>query len=146
MRPFTDGCRIGVKTLELNCVEKIVNVSNMKIGVRLTIGFAVTLALLIVVAVLGIARISGLNEDVQLMTHDRFPKTVQANNIIDAVNGIAIHVRDANISTGAEQQKSLEGIAAERKIIDENLAKLDATIKSDKGKEILNKLKESRVT
>lgn len=118
--------------------------NNLKIGVRLAVGFAVTLALLIVIAVVSVSRIAELNDSIQQMTNDRFPKTVQANAIVRSINVIARNLRNAALFTGAEQQKALEAIAPQRKIITENFEKLEATIKSEKGKEILKKLVAAR--
>lgn len=118
--------------------------NNLKIGVRLGIGFAVTLALLVIIAVVSYVRIAELNEGIQQMTNDRFPKTVQANNIVDSINNIARHLRNAYIYSGAEQQKSLEAIAPERKQITENIEKLQATVRSEKGKAILSRIHSAR--
>ncbi|EKE17872.1 MAG: hypothetical protein ACD_10C00232G0001, partial [uncultured bacterium] len=119
--------------------------NNLKIGVRLGIGFAVTLALLITIALISITRIADLNTDIQLMTNDRFPKTVQANNVIRAINVIARNLRNAVIFSGAEQQNSLDAIAPQRKIITENIEKLEATITAEKGKELLKKISTDRM-
>ena len=119
--------------------------NNLKIGARLAIGFAVTLALLIAIAVVGYTRVSALSADVDSMANNRFPKTVQANNIIDAINNIARQVRNAYIFSGIEQQKALEAIPVQRKVITENLEKLEKTIRSDTGKGIMKKIVESRV-
>jgi methyl-accepting chemotaxis protein len=118
--------------------------NNLKIGVRLGIGFAVTLALLITIAVVSYTRLAALNDNIELMVNDRFPKTVQANDMIDAVNNIARLLRNAYIYSGAEQQKALDGIAPQRKVISENLEKLEKTIKSDKGREILKQIGTAR--
>ncbi len=120
------------------------NISDMKIGMRLAVAFCVTLSLLIVVAAFGSIRISALNEDIQAMTYDRFPKTVQANNIIDSINNIARHLRNAYIYSGDEQKKSLDSIAPERKNISDNIDKLVASIKSEKGKELLKNVNNAR--
>jgi methyl-accepting chemotaxis protein len=69
---------------------------------------------------------------------------VQANNVIDAVNAIARHLRNGFIYSGAEQQKSIDSIAVERKTINDNLEKLDKSITSVKGREMLKKVSESR--
>lgn len=119
--------------------------NNLKIGVRLGIGFAVTLALLVTIAVLSITNISSLNDDIQQMTNDRFPKTVQANAIVRALNVIARNLRNAALFTGAEQQKALDAIPAQRKIISDNLELLDKSVKSEKGKEIIKKIAGNRV-
>lgn len=91
--------------------------NNLKIGVRLGIGFAVTLALLIAIAVIGYTRIGALNLEIDSMANDRFPKTVQANNMIDAINNVARQLRNAYIFSGVEQQKALDAIPEQRKII-----------------------------
>ena len=118
--------------------------NNLKIGVRLAIGFAVTLALLIVISTVAVMRINALNVEIEGMVNDKFPKTVQTNNVVDAINAIARHLRNAYIYSGGEQQKSLDSIGEERKIISENIDKLEKTITSDKGKEILGKLRSAR--
>ena len=114
--------------------------NNLKIGVRLGIGFAVTLALLIAIAFIAINNVTSINDDIKMMTEDRFPKTVQANNIIRALNVVARNLRNAALFTGVEQQKALEAIPAQRKIITENLELLEKSIKSEKGKEILKRI------
>jgi methyl-accepting chemotaxis protein len=118
--------------------------NNLKIGIRLGIGFAVTLALLITIATVSYIRLDALNENIELMVKDRFPKTVQANDIIDAINNIARQLRNAYIMSGTEQQKALDAIPGQRKIITENLEKLDKSITSEKGKEILKKIHAGR--
>jgi methyl-accepting chemotaxis protein len=117
---------------------------NLKIGVRLGIGFATTLCLLIAIATVSYMRLATLNDEIELMVKDRFPKTVQANNIIDAINAVARQLRNAYIYSGAEQQKSIDAIGPERKIISENLDKLDKSITSEKGKDLLKKVHSAR--
>ena len=118
--------------------------NNLKLGVRLGIGFAITLVLLIVIATTSYSRLGALNDNIELMVNDRFPKTVQANDMIDAINSIARQLRNAYIYSGAEQQKSLDAIAPQRKVISDNLEKLDKTIKSEKGRAILKDIGTAR--
>lgn len=95
--------------------------NNLKIGVRLGLGFAITLALLITVAVVGYTRINALDGELEAMVNEKFPKTVQANDIIDAINSVARLLRNAYIYSGAEQQQALNDIAPQRKIISDNI-------------------------
>ena len=118
--------------------------NNLKIGVRLGIGFAATLALLITIATVSYMRLHALSENVDSIISDRFPKTVQANSMIDALNTIARQLRNAYIYSGAEQQKALESIPPQRKIITENFEKLEKTIRSEQGKELLKKFSAAR--
>ena len=114
--------------------------ANMKLAVRLGLGFAATLALLVIISVVSYTRLAALNDNIELMINDRFPKTVQANDVIDAINNIARQLRNAYIFSGVEQQQALEAITPQRKIIGDNLEKLDKSIKSDKGREILKSI------
>jgi methyl-accepting chemotaxis protein len=118
--------------------------NNLKIGVRLGIGFAITLALLITIAVVGVTRISALNGEIESLVNDQFPKTVLANDMIDAINTIARRLRNAYIFTGAESQKELDAIPEQRKVISERIEKLEKVVTSDKGKEILKRVTAAR--
>ena len=117
---------------------------NLKIGVRLGVGFVVTLAFMIVIAAVSFARLSALNDEINLMVGDRFPKTVMANEVIDSIHVIARQLRNAYIYSGSEQQKSLDAIAPERKKITEALDKLDKLITTEKGKELLKRIQTAR--
>jgi len=119
--------------------------NNLKIGIRLGLGFAITLALLITISVVSYTRLLALNAEVAGLVQDKFPKTVQANEIINAVSGINRQLRNAYIYTGPEQQKSLDAIAEYRKTITDRIATLEKSITSDKGKDALNKVKAARV-
>ena len=117
---------------------------NLKIGIRLGIGFAATLAFLIAIAATSYLKVSALNDEIEVMVNDRYPTTVQANDVIDSLNNIARQLRNAYIYTGTEQQKSLDAIAPERKKITDNLDKLEKSIRSEKGKELLKKIQNAR--
>jgi methyl-accepting chemotaxis protein len=119
--------------------------SNLKIGVRLGLGFGITLALLVIISSVSFMRLDALNSDIDLMVNNRFPKTVQSNHLVDAINSIARLLRNAYIYTGAEQQKALDAITPERKKISENLEKLEKTVLSGQGKELLGKIKSNRI-
>jgi methyl-accepting chemotaxis protein len=118
--------------------------NNLKIGVRLGIGFAVTLALLITISILGYTRLTMLDDSLDLVLQDRAPKVVQANAIVRAINVVARNLRNAAMFTGVEQQKALDAIPAQRKIISDTIDVLDKSIKSEKGKEILKKIAAAR--
>jgi methyl-accepting chemotaxis protein len=119
--------------------------SNLKIGMRLGIGFAVTLILLIAIAVVSILRINDLDKAIDLTVNDRFPKTVQANDIIDQVNGISLGLRNILLLKDASDiRKEIDHIPEQRKIIIENIGKLEKTVTSDKGKALLKKMIENR--
>ena len=109
--------------------------ADMKLGVRLGLGFAVVVALLIISTVVGYSGLRASGDNIDKLVNDQFPKTVQAKSIIDAVNVVARSTRNAlllNDPVGIAQE--LDRIPAQSKIITENLEKLNATIFSTEGK------------
>ncbi len=119
--------------------------NNLKIGVRLATGFAVTLVLLIVIAVIGVNRIGALNAEVADLAKDKFPKSVWASDINESVAVISRQLRNAYLYSDAERQKSLDNIGEERLKITSTLEKLDKVVTSEKGKEALAKIKVTRL-
>ncbi len=119
--------------------------AGMKVGTRLGLGFGAVIALLIVIAIVGIANMRGIQAELDDIVHDEFPKTVEANNIIDSVNGIGVFMRDSLLVTGQENvQKELDSILPLRKNIKENIDKLQAEIHSEEGKAALGKILDLR--
>ena len=118
---------------------------NLKIGVRLGIGFGFVLILLSIISALAYTRLSMLNAEIDNMVKDKFVKTVQANDIIDAIQAIGRFQRNALLVKGdAEIIKELDRVPGDRKKIGDALEKLTATIHSDDGKAVLKRMMESR--
>ena len=118
--------------------------ANMKIGVRLAIGFAATLLLMVIVAVIGVTRISALNSNVDDLVKDKFPKTVQANDMLDSLNVVARRLRNAYIFPAADAAKELDAIPDQSKIITDRLGKLEKSVTSDAGKAAFKKVTDAR--
>ncbi|OYY93792.1 MAG: methyl-accepting chemotaxis protein [Hydrogenophilales bacterium 28-61-23] len=118
---------------------------NLKLGLKLAIGFGSVVALLIIVAVVSILRVGELNANIDSMANDKYPKTVMANAVIDGVNNIARAMRNGLLETDkAKIDKELDRIQESRKEIADNLEKLEKSITSDKGKEVLKKVMDVR--
>jgi len=119
--------------------------NKLKVGTRLALGFGVVLVLLGVtlgVAFIGLERI---NEQVERLVNDRFPKTLWTSDIIYAVDTIAVSQRDALLSTRPEDVRTgLATMEEARKTIGERLGKLDETIHSERGKALLKAAVEAR--
>ncbi|MDD2712410.1 MAG: MCP four helix bundle domain-containing protein, partial [Simplicispira sp.] len=117
----------------------------MKIGVRLAIGFSATLILLIIVVGIGMSRINQINGDISSLVQQDFPKTVVANDIVEAVHVNARLLRNIYIFKDAEAQNQFDRLPEQSKIITDGLAKLDQMITTDAGKAALQKIKDVRV-
>jgi methyl-accepting chemotaxis protein len=119
--------------------------NNLKIGVRLGIGFAVTLALLIAIAAIGYTRIKSIDDSVDHLVEDLFPKTVMANDAIDQINITARAIRNALLLKNPDDaRKELDRLMDARKKTGEIFDKLDKLITSDEGRKVMNKMLEAR--
>ncbi|HOE42081.1 MAG TPA: methyl-accepting chemotaxis protein [Rhodoferax sp.] len=119
--------------------------TNMKLGVRLALGFGIVIVLLIISTTVGYLGLKMSAEDLQRLTNDRFPKTVMANNIVDAINVNARSMRNALLVKKPEDaKKELDRIPEQRRIIGENFDKLEAGIKSVKGLAVLKAAQDAR--
>ncbi|HWR76871.1 MAG TPA: methyl-accepting chemotaxis protein [Thiobacillus sp.] len=118
---------------------------NMKIGLRLGLGFGVVVLLMMVVAFIGVTRMASLDKSIDQIVNDRYPKTVLANEVIDNINLIARAMRNTLLlDDSADVKKELGRIDGARKAIVERLGKLEETIKSDEGKKHLASVMEAR--
>ena len=118
---------------------------NLSIRMRLLAGFGIVMLLSALLAVISLLAISSINSDIDRLVNDRWPKTVQTNEIIDNVNIVARALRNSIILEDAQMvQKELDRIPEASKAVTENMDKLEKSISSDKGKQLLNDLKVKR--
>ncbi|MBC2731912.1 methyl-accepting chemotaxis protein [Thiobacillus sp.] len=119
--------------------------SNMKIGMRLGLGFGLVVILMAIIAFLAITRLANLNNQIELIVNDRYPKTVWANDIVQNINIVARSTRNALLlNNPAQAEKELERLGTARAVIVDRLEKLEQTIKSDEGKAKLAAVKQAR--
>jgi len=118
---------------------------NMTIGMRLGFGFGFVLLMMALLAFVGISRLSVLDDEIENMVKDKYPKTVVANDIIGNVNILARAMRNTLIMDKQEQiDKELSRMEDSKKALREDFDKLEQTIKDDKGKEVFKVAKEAR--
>ena len=111
---------------------------NLKIGVRLGIGFALIVVLLAVVSTLAYIRVGTLDTEINDLIKDKYPKTVLATDIIRAMNQVAQFNRNTLlIDDPVELQKQRARRDEQRKIISDRINQLEKIITSDAGKKLL---------
>lgn len=119
---------------------------NMKIGMRLGLGFGIVLLLLMAVAVIGIIRMSGLKGNLDNIVNDKYPKTEWAHEINDNLNVSARAVRDAllDISDKTKVEDNLGRVVDARKASKNDYDKLEASITSAQGKSMFKATTDAR--
>ncbi|KAF0215074.1 MAG: methyl-accepting chemotaxis [Geobacteraceae bacterium] len=118
---------------------------NMKIGLRLGVGFGVVVTLMIVMGIFATTRLAELNKEIDRVVNDRWPKTVLANDINDNINVVARALRNTIIlDDQSEVQKEMKRIVEARESNAKYLAELDKTVKSADGKALLKTIGEAQ--
>jgi methyl-accepting chemotaxis protein len=119
---------------------------NLKIGIRLGLGFGLVLILLAAIATIAILRITELNKDIEEVVQGALPKTVMTNGLAENTHIIGRAARNMIMTNdkGVEKEQ-LEVIVKSRKSNGEIIEKLKTVVVSDKGKELLAKVLEERV-
>ncbi|WKZ69926.1 MAG: methyl-accepting chemotaxis protein [Melioribacteraceae bacterium] len=118
---------------------------NLKIGVRLSIGFGIAVFMLGVVLFTGLNSLSTVNDEIDLIVHDRFPKTVQANEIVSAINTNAVAISNMLLSNDPRiKQETYKLFETTGEIVNRNMEKFNETVKSDKEKGLIAKINDIR--
>jgi methyl-accepting chemotaxis protein len=118
---------------------------NLRIGVRLGLGIGAIAFLVLMVGVFSIWRLWDLDQMLNRIVDDRWPKTVVANKVIDNVNLAARAVRNAIIlDDSTEVGEELKRVLVSREAISKGLDELHKTLQSGEGKDLLRKITDAR--
>ncbi|BCS53145.1 methyl-accepting chemotaxis protein [Geobacter sp. SVR] len=120
--------------------------SNVKIGIRLGAGFGIVLLFMVTMGIYSILRLSSINQEIQKVTDDRWPKVRALAELKDNANIIARAMRNmVLLSDPAEDQKEKKRILEARDVIGKRIEDLGKTVESTEGKAMMAKLQEKRV-
>ncbi|MBC7939135.1 MAG: MCP four helix bundle domain-containing protein, partial [Chitinophagaceae bacterium] len=119
--------------------------NQLRIGVRLGIGFAVLIATILGTALFARLSLAEVNRELHVLTEDRMVKVEQLESVKDNVNVIARAIRNVVLmadSTAAtpEVRRIADASGANAELIQ----KLTDSIHSDKGKSLLKLMQETR--
>ena len=116
--------------------------NNLRIGVRLGIGFGIVLILLGVIAAVGAYEIAQLNDSMSGIVNDKYRKAWVASEITHRATDNLMIVRNMILVSDKEKLEALKAQYADNVHADNDFIKeLDKTLVSDKGKELLHNLK-----
>jgi len=111
--------------------------SNMKVATRLALGFGAVVILLLTLSVISLTRMAEMDNGVDLILEDRYPKVVLANEAMTRTIDNGRQLRSMLLYTSDEERDKYKAAAeANRVKVAEALAKLDKTITSDRGRQL----------
>ena len=123
----------------------MINIRNIRIGQRLTIGFGLVIALMVLLAGLALTRIQGLSHETTEIVHGTYPQTVTANRMKAHLNEISRSMLSVLVMSDDEQIKGeLANIAKYEKLNVELAAEVEKALTDEADKELLAKLTKFR--
>jgi len=119
--------------------------NNLKIGVRLAIGFGIMLVLLVAISTISLTRINDINAATGMIVDDRMPKIEMSDDIMINTMTMARSLRSVILSNDKSFEKAQVDLVMDlRKRNADILDKLKPMITSTKGKELFEKMTEAR--
>jgi methyl-accepting chemotaxis protein len=110
---------------------------NLKISMRLALGFASVLLLATAVVVIGIARLSDLKDSLTVIGEDRLPQLEQVGDITYEVNLVTRQLRNMLIwNDSAKVAGAIEAVAKSSLAVGKAVEDLSASVKSDEGQKL----------
>ena len=118
---------------------------NMKVATKLGLGFGMVVLLLIMATLLGIIRMSAINDASTFIVEDRYPKVLNTNIIKEETLNQARYIRDLIIRDDpAADAKNMELITASRERRAKASEDLGKTVNTPQGRELLARINAAR--
>ncbi len=118
-------------------------ISNMKIGVRLGIGFALLTVLLSVIGALGLRETSTINASINDVVYERWPRAKLAYGMTDDLHSLARRAYTSVAVTDPQMSAADTQVAFERaQTLDEKLKKFQSMRLNEKGQALMRELAE----
>ncbi|MEI6154880.1 MAG: MCP four helix bundle domain-containing protein, partial [Deltaproteobacteria bacterium] len=118
---------------------------NMKIGVRLGLGFGIAAVLMGVITFVSLYRLGAIGSSINVILTDRFPKVEMGNEIIDNANIVARSLRNILLMDKADDiQEEFKKIEEAKKTVTEKLEIMKGMLNTEKGKELFKAMIDAR--
>ncbi len=119
--------------------------NHMKVATKLALGFGALVIMLALVSFIGISRMEQINDSMNQVMEERWPRAEMAHSIVEGANLIAIALRNMMLTSNPQdraQQKAL--IIETRASLGATIDKLEAELKNPKGLELLHDIVKNR--
>jgi methyl-accepting chemotaxis protein len=117
----------------------------MKVATKLALGFGALVIMLALVSFIGISRMEQINDSLNQVMEERWPRAEMAHSIVEGANLIAIALRNMMLTSDPQdraQQKQL--ILETRASLGATIDKLKAVLNNPKGLELLHDIIKNR--
>jgi methyl-accepting chemotaxis protein len=122
------------------------NLSKLKVGTRLALGFVCVCVLLVATVAVGISKVSILNAGTAQIIGNQLPKLQRANTALTSVDTIAIALRNMMLNPDqADRKRQHDVIVEARAKTDKAQQELLDTIESEAGRAIMHEVGEKRI-
>jgi methyl-accepting chemotaxis protein len=119
------------------------NLNDLKISNRLTLGFGILVLLFVLMGGISLAKIATVDEAFTKVLDERVPRVAELNVVKQQVDQIRVSMRNMLImDQPADLKQQQEIILSARKAINNALDKLQAQIRTEKGKALLARIVE----
>ena len=118
---------------------------NLTVKKQLGFGFGAVIVMALIISTVAIIGMKSINSGLVLIVEDRWPKTQWAKDIDSNINVVARAIRNAILLDDKQgMQKEIDRVEEAKGKITASIEKLQKTIHSDKGKELLKNLVDAR--
>ena len=118
------------------------SVSNMRIGLRLGLGFGVVCVLLLLMVVISNTMMERINAGTDEIVHDRMPKIEATTQLLVGINEIAIALRNMMLTEDpADRKAQVDHIMQTRELNQRAITMLDGSLRDPRARELLGQMK-----
>ncbi len=121
------------------------NIRDLRIGQRLTLGFGLVIALLMLLAAVAVARIQALNAEIGSLVGEAYPRTELALSIKNDLHELSRSMLSVLVMNDAEQIKGELGVLDRQAAqLDKHLGELKALVRDDEELKLITRIGELR--
>ncbi|MGQ5287777.1 methyl-accepting chemotaxis protein [Pectobacterium actinidiae] len=123
------------------------NLANWRIGYRLGSGFAILILMLFTVSVFSLSKLSSFQDGARDIVKEVYPQTVDANDLIDNVNGhFVAYLQMMLVSSQEQRQGYVDRIMAYRKEISRLLDNLEKNASGEQALQVADRVAQGDLT